>query len=205
MALCFLSLVDCDTYRYSSKTKHLKWQLAALCIASFVDPPAALSSFVLWLDGSQDSFNLGWATMSPFFRGLKLKVHETSTSYFTDDLSELLSVLFSVLLRLLMCWMSCRICCHLFLYYLCFFFCWVPPPSDLGAKSTSDDCCGPPVADVTCVMPCTWVTLAWHFHILWNIHLIFSNKFLHSWLQAAPTKPSSACSACFLCRIMLMW
>ena len=48
-----------------------------------------MSSCGLELDRSQDSFNLGWAARSPFFRGLKFKVPETPTWYFTDDLSNL--------------------------------------------------------------------------------------------------------------------
>ena len=71
-------------------------------------------SFGLWLDGSQEFFNLGWAARSLFFRGLKFKVPKTPTWYLTDDLSNLPSWLFLVLLRLLMCWMSWR---HFFLYY----------------------------------------------------------------------------------------
>ena len=73
-----------------------------------------LSSFDLWLDGSQDSFILGWAMRFTFYRGLKYKVNGTLTWYITDDLSSLPSWLFIVLLSLLMCCMSWR---QFFLYY----------------------------------------------------------------------------------------
>ena len=47
-----------------------------------------MNGFGLWLDRSQDSFNLGWAARSPSFRDLKFNVAETLTWYFTDEVSD---------------------------------------------------------------------------------------------------------------------
>ena len=92
-----------------------------------------LSSFDLWLDGNQDSFNLGWAARSPI--GVwNLKCLKLWPGHFTDDLSNLPSWLFLVLLKLLMSWMSWH---HFFLCYKNKNRKWCP--SDSGLEYTGFD------------------------------------------------------------------